>query len=145
MSGLVDCIDQIAAQIRDGLETEVFGVQVETGWVFNPTPPTIDIYPGDPSRDTDSQAFSDEAGPYGGAYVFTVRTRLGTADTTEGQRLLLQFMDDESPLCVAGAVLSDPTLNGHAGGIHIRDVSGYRDYEGHLGFQFTVLALAAQS
>lgn len=149
MSGLIDCIDQIAEQIRDGIGTEVFGIQVETGYVFNPTPPCIDIFPGDPARDSQSAAFHDEDGPYDGAYVFTVRTRIGTADETEAQRLLLQFMDDESDLCIAAAIYADPTLNGHAGGIDIRDVTGFRAYpskEGDLlGFQFSVIAVAAQS
>lgn len=149
VSGLVDCWDQIAQQIRDGLETEVFGIQVETGYVFNPSPPTIDVFPGRFVRDRDSAAFASEEGPFDGGYFFTVRARIHTADTTESQRLLAQMMDDTSDLCIAAALYSDPTLNGHADDIDIRDVTGFNAYpsgEGDLlGFEFTVLVLAAQS
>lgn len=145
MSGLLACLDEMATQIRENIGTEVFGIQVEVGWVFNPSPPTIDLYPGDPSRDPTTASFAGEDGPYDGGYEITVRARVPTADTTEGQRLLIQMMDDASDLSIAAALYEDPTLNGHASSLYVRPSSGYRDYEGVLGFQFTCLVLAAQS
>src|SRR5688572_2096583 len=98
LAGLIEIMDEMAAQIRDVLApvTDV-DVQVEPRMVLSPTVPSIDIYPGDPSRDTDSAAFDDLSG----GYLFTVRARVGTTDDNAGQDLLLAFMDDTDALCLA--------------------------------------------
>lgn len=148
MSGLIDVMTAAANQIRDVLDdvTDV-DVQVEPRMVLNPTPPTVDIYPGDAARDSESAAFDD----IDGAYLLTVRARVNTADQDAGQDLLLAFMDDEDELCLGLALMDDPTLNGTCGSIDIRNVSGYRLFEhpsgdgAYLGFQFTLVALYAKS
>ena len=88
---MAEIMEAMADQIREALlsVTDV-AVQVEPRMVLNPSPPTIDIYPGDDSRDPSSAGFDDVAG----GYFFTVRARVSTADETAGQDLLLAFMDD---------------------------------------------------
>lgn len=137
----------LADQIRETVETVTdVDVQVEPNMVLSPTPPTVDIYPGDPSRDALSAAFDDDGG-----YLLTVRARVNTADQDAGQDLLIAFMDDEDDLCLGLAVVDDPTLGGHASSVDIRDVSGYRLYEhpsgegAYLGFQFTAIVIPAKS
>lgn len=145
---MAQLMEEMADQIRDAVSsvTDV-DVQVEPRMVLNPTPPTIDIYPGDSARDQFSAAFDD----IDGGYFFTVRARVNTADTEAGQDLLLAFMDDTNDLCLAQALYDDKTLNGYASSVDVRDVSGYRLFEhpsgegAYLGFQFTALVLAGQS
>jgi hypothetical protein len=147
-AGLVEIMDEMAAQIRGVLAdvTDV-AVQVEPRMILSPTPPSIDLYPGESSRDAASAAFDD----VNGGYLFTVRARIDTRDNTAGQDLLLAFMDDTDDLCLALALLDDPTLNGLAASIDVRDPTGYIVYpeptgEGAwLGFQFTALVIAAES
>lgn len=115
--------------------------------VLNPTPPTIDIYPGDIARDPSSMGMDD----LDGMYVLTVRARVNTADNTAGQDLLLAFMDDTDTLCLAAAIMNEPTLNGYAASTHVRDQTGYRVFEhpsgegALLGFQLTALVIAGNS
>lgn len=145
-AGLVDIKVAMADQIRAALEavTET-PIQVEPKRLWNPTPPTIDIYFGAISRDGDSAAFDDISG----GYLFTVRARVPTADMDGGRDFLDAFADDTDDLCLAKALLDDPTLGGTATSIDVRDFTGETVYvEGQselLGFQFTVLVLAAIS
>jgi hypothetical protein len=147
-ASLIEIMDEMADQIRNAFSavTDV-DIQIEPRLVVNPTPPTIDLYPGDSSRDPESASFVD----LNGAYLFTVRARVQTADTVAGQDLLLAFMDDENPLCLAQALDDDPTLNGLASSMDARDPSGYRVYPlpgaegGLLGFQFTAVVIPGTS
>jgi hypothetical protein len=140
--------DQIAGSV-DGLviNGNTVNVQVEPKLVVNPTPPTIDIYPGSVARDTESAAFDDISG----GYLLTVRTRVSTADNEAGQDLLLRFMDDTDDLCIAAALFADPTLDGWASSLTMRDPTGYTMFpdpggEGALlGFSFTAIVLPATS
>lgn len=145
-AGLVDCKTAMADQIRGAVATVTdVAVQVEPKRMFNPTPPTVDIYFGSTSRDGDSAAFDDISG----GYLFTVRVRVKTADDDAGRSLLDAFADDTDELSLAGALLDDPTLNGNATSIDVRDFTGETIYvEGQselLGFQFTVLVIPAVS
>ena len=93
-------------------ETEV---QVTGRMNPNPTPPSIDIYPGDPFRDTPTAGFQD----VGGELLFTVRARVTTIDNIAGQDLLLRLMDDEDDISVAGTLMEDQTLNGLASSVFV--------------------------
>jgi hypothetical protein len=148
--GLRDILEAMRVQIQamvDGAAPSNIDVQVEKGIVVNPTPPTIDMYPGSLSRETDSAAFDDI---YGG-YLITVRARVATGDTDAGQDLLLRFMDDTDELSIAEALDADPTLNGWASSLTLRDPTGYTIFsdpggEGALlGFSFTAVVLPAVS
>jgi len=137
----------MAEQIRNALSTVTdVDIQIEPRLVTSPTPPTIDMYPGDTSRETESAGFDDVFG----GYQFTVRARVATGDSFAGQDLLLAFMDDTDDLCIATALADDPTLNGLASSLDCRDPTGYvifpeGDQGSLLGFQFTVVVLPATS
>lgn len=118
-------MDEIAAQIRTSLDGNGIDMQIASRMILSPTPPTIDIYPTDPSDDQTLAAFN-ETYEYGGE-LLTVRARVSTADTDTGEELLLAFMDDEDPLSISEALSVDPTLNG-LGRLTIRSRSGYRDF-----------------
>lgn len=148
VSGLRAIIDEMADQIRDTLDAvDTIELQVEPRMVLNPSPLTIDIYPGDLSRDAQSAAFDD----VNGGYLLTVRSRINTPDFDAAYDILLSLMDDDDDLCLAVALVNEPTLNGYATSLDVRDFTGLRAYESlsgqgaHLGFQFTVLVLPAES
>jgi hypothetical protein len=113
---------------------------------FNPTPPSIDIYPGDPFTENQAASFSDP-----GEAIFTVRCRATTADNDAGQDVLLAFMDGAGPLSVAAALEEDQTLGGLAGSVYVEGPSGYTIYpdsggEGALlGCEFRVTVIRAFS
>lgn len=125
MATLAQLMDQLAACIRTEISavTDV-DVQVEARGFNVPTPPTIDMYPTDPSDDPTLAAY----GELMGGELITVRARVSTADIDAGEDLLLAFMDDEDPLSIAAAIQSDDTLNGLAAAVQVRSRSGYRDF-----------------
>lgn len=147
--GLLEILDSLGDAVRAIVDdvTDV-DVQVEGRLVINPTPPTVDMFPGDISRDADSRGFGED--PYGNAgYLLTCRARVQTADNLAAQDLLLGFMDDTDALSLASAVTEDQTLGGLASSIYAFDPTGYVVYptaDGELtGFQFTVLVIPADS
>lgn len=138
-------MDAMATNIRTTFASLVdFPVQVEGRLVASPTPPTVDIYPGDVSRGTDAKAFGTD-----GEFLFTVRARVNTNDAEENQDHLLGFMDDVSELSVVAALDTDPTLGGLAASMDYRDPTGYVLYpygdSTLLGFQFTAVVVRADS
>jgi hypothetical protein len=147
VAGLRDIVGEMADQIRGTLQSvNTVEVQVEPRMVITPSPLTIDIYPGDPARDAASAAFGDDGG-----YLLTVRSRINTPDFDSAYDVLLSLMDDDDSLCLAQALLDEPTLNGYASDVDVRDHTGLRAYEtpsgegAYLGFQFTALVLPAHS
>ena len=67
-----DLLDAMADAIRTGLSTVTdVDVQVEPYMVSDPSPPTIDMYPGDVARGTAAEAFG-----LNGEFLFTVRARV---------------------------------------------------------------------
>jgi hypothetical protein len=100
-------------------------VQVTPRRNFNPTPPSIDIYPSDPFRSAPDNASLAELQ---GDLVFLVRARVSTVDNIAGQDLLLRLMDELDPIGVAGALMDDQSLNGLASSVDAESNSGYRLY-----------------
>jgi hypothetical protein len=138
-------LDAMADQLRGVIDdvTDV-AVQVEPRWVVNPTPPTIDMFPADPSTDPELRAFGEMLG----GDLVTVRARVDMSDNTASQDLLLAFMDDEDPLSIAAALQEDKTLGGYASSLDVRDRSGYvRVLEGgdYLGCLWQVVVMRARS
>lgn len=147
-TGLRDILEAI----RNALDATItaaglpYPVQVETGMLLNPSPPTVDVYVTDPAREFRSAGFGDVAG----GYQITVRARVQTADNDAGQSLLISFMDDTDDLCLPLALLSEPTLNQTAASCDLVNVSGHRAYEtpdgnAHLGSQWDFVVLPARS
>jgi hypothetical protein len=142
---LAEVLDAMADQIRGVIDdvTDV-AVQVEPRWVVNCTPPTIDMYPSDPSDEPELRAFGEPLG----ADLITVRARVELNDNTANQDLLLAFMDDTDPLSIARALDDDTTLGGVASSLDVRSRSGYvRVLEGgdYLGCLWQVVVIKARS
>ena len=150
-ASLADLLDELAATMLAVVgpavtETEV---QVVGRRNFNPTPPSIDIYPGDPFRETPGIAGFAETG---GELLLTVRARVSTVDNIAGQDLLLRLMDDEDAISVASTLMEDQTLNGLASSVFVEANTGYVQYvdagqEGaaYLGCEWRVRVLRVLS
>lgn len=147
MASLQTLATRMADQIRNVLENADMTVQVEPRMVIVPTPLTVDIYPADVARDSQSAAFND----VNGGYLFTVRSRINTPDFDAAYDVLMQTMDDQDDLCIPLALLDDTTLNGNAQTLDVLDPTGLRAYErvdgsgADLGWQFTCNVIAAKS
>lgn len=129
-------MDELATVIRDTLSTTPFPVQVEPRMIFNPSPPSIDIYPGAVSRDDATAAFGDISG----GYLLTIRARINKEDTDAAQDVLLALMDDEDPLCL-GAALHESDLDGNASSVAVTDPSGFLVFDPHVGVTWSVLVI----
>lgn len=117
--------DVLLAAVAPAMPTEV-EFQVTGRRNFNPTPPSIDIYPGDPFRDaTDATAGFSETG---GMLYLTVRARVTTVDNQAGQDLLLRLMDDEDDISVAANLMDDQQLGGFVSSVYVDGNSGYIQY-----------------
>jgi hypothetical protein len=124
MATLGAIMDALASQIdneigsRGTADALIDGLQVDGRMVFNPTPPCIDIYPGDPSQE--GLAF----GRYNELSLI-VRARVSTADHEAGQDLLLSMMDPDAATSVSEAIYADKTLGGLVGKLVVTGPSGF--------------------
>ena len=140
-----DLLDAMADQIRDALDdvTDI-DVQVEPYYVADPTPPTVDMFPGDVARGTEAAAFGVK-----GEFLFTVRARVPGNDAVANQALLNAFLDDIDPLSIALALEDDQTLGGLASDLECIDPTGLVLYsygqEVLPGRQFTCRVIRAES
>lgn len=128
MGSLVEIAQAMQSQIEQAVAAAADppdAVQVSYVRNINPTPPCIDIFPGDPFDDGDAAGFGGAADEC----VFTVRARIGTADNTAGQELLLAFMDEQDDLSVKNALQADQKLGGAASSILVIGPTGHRIYE----------------
>ena len=93
---------------------------------LNPTPPSIDMYPGDPFQA--SLGFDKHGAPRERKLFFTVRARVSTADSQAGQQLLLELLDPNGG--VEDAIVTDQTLGGVVSAVAVAEegVSGIRQY-----------------
>src|SRR5580765_7975305 len=134
--------DQIEDQL--GALVETYRIQVIGRMVNSPSPPTIDMYPGDLSRGTDAAAFGTMC-----EHLFTVRARVNDNDSSGNQELLLGFMDENNALGIAAALTADTTLGGLATSLDCMDPTGYVTYpfgdQSLIGFQFTCKVIRADS
>lgn len=141
MADLVALMEQMADAIRVSLSSVDLPVQVEPRMIFNPTCPSVDIYPAIASRDQEDAAM----GALFGSYRFTVRARFAMADNDAGQDLALAMMNEADPLCLAAALADEPTLNGYADSLYVEDQSGFLAFDPNMGVTWTVSVLAAES
>lgn len=120
MSSLVEIAEGLAAALEP-LRAEIPDLQIYPYFLLNPTPPAIDIYPGDP--------FQGGAGfdPRKKMLFWTLRARWTTADPDASQQGLLSLLD---PAGLEAALLTDQTLGGTVDDIAVagESPSGYREY-----------------
>lgn len=106
-SDLAETMDAIAARLDAelvGADPDLADLQVYGRLVFNPTPPSIDVYPADPFQE--QVAF----GSRNVEVFFTVRARMTTADNVAGQDVILAMMDPTTDVSVAAALLKEPAV-----------------------------------
>jgi hypothetical protein len=103
------------AQALQPLTVLIEGLQVYGFMNTNPTPPSLDVFPGDP--------FQTGAGFRAGSTQvwFTVRARVSTADQEAGQKLLLRLLDTHDVASVENALADTATVT-------VEGVSGFREY-----------------
>jgi hypothetical protein len=115
---LNELVTDIAAALEP-LTVEIPELQIYPYYNSNPTPPSVDVYPGDP--------FQEAAGfGVGNSRVwFTVRARVSVADPAAGNQLLLRLLDPNDPASVEAALAVDDTavIDNTQGA-----VSGFRRY-----------------
>jgi hypothetical protein len=120
VSSLVEIAEALAAALQP-LRTDIEDLQIYPYFLLNPTPPAIDIYPGDP--------FQTGAGfdPARKTLFWTVRARWTTADHDASQQGLLSLLD---PAGLEAALIADSTLGGTVDDVLVVDDSptGYREY-----------------
>lgn len=102
------------------------GLQVAALFVRDPTPPCIDIYPGDPFGE--QVAFDHTSREL----LFTIRARVDAADVDAGQELLLGLMD-RGPGSVLGAHGADRTLGGAVDTSVLEGPTGFSAYAATQG------------
>src|SRR5262245_17281118 len=114
-------------QIRTTMAADSpWDIQVEGGqMILSPTPPTIDVYPADPSSDLESGAFGETAVAMGDGFWITVRARVSPNDPYASQDVLLELMDPSSPISVVQSLYDDPTLGGKAADVSLDFTSGF--------------------
>ena len=124
MSTLPEIVEALAGALEP-LRTDIPDLQIFPYWLASATPPTIDIYPGDPFQG--GLGFGN-----GGAELFfTVRARVTTADSVAGQQLLYQILEPDTG--VTAALTADQTLGGVVDSLGIGEqgapgISGLREY-----------------
>jgi hypothetical protein len=117
-------ISDIVEALTTALEPLVDGIpdlQLYPYLNINPTPPSIDVYPGDPFQTGLGYGPDREL-------FFTVRARVSTADAEEGQKLLLELLEPNAG--VEAALIADQTLGGAVSSLAVAldGVSGLRQY-----------------
>lgn len=126
MASLADVVEALAAALEPIRDT-IDDVQIYPYYLINPTPPAVDIYPGDPFQQGGAFGLDAEC-------FFTVRARASTADSDAGQQLLLQLLDADGPASVEAALTADQTLGGVVDSVAVGEaagtpgVTGYREY-----------------
>ena len=123
MASLIEVVEAMADALEP-IRTAIPGIQIHGYLVGNPTPPTLDIYPGDPFFQTHS-GFGDDIEAY-----FTVRARTGTADPDAGQQVLYRLLDPRAAESVQAALEADQTLGGTVQSVDVvgEGVTGFREY-----------------
>lgn len=154
MTELVSVLEAMADQIRDVIDDAADWppTQVEAFWIPNPTPPSIDIYLGDPGREVaETGGFGETDADSAGGEWINVRARVATNDAQANQRLLVQLCDPESEVAVVQALYDDPTLGGLVADISLESQSGLRPFPSldsstvHLGVLWLFLVIPARS
>lgn len=122
MSSLLEIVEAMAEALEP-LKASIPDLQVYPYLNYNPTPPSIDIYPADLFQT--GSGFGDDADAF-----FTVRARTTTADHEAGQKALLRMLDRRAPESVEEALTVDQSLGGHVQAVAVAEdgISGYREY-----------------
>lgn len=133
---LAEIAAALATALTEGVAVDE--LQVVPRYMLNPTGPSIDVYPANPSQE--DSAF----GRWPRLTLWTVRARVGVADHDANQDLLLQLLEPGGPTSVRAAIMDDLTLGGLAEGMDVESPSGYLAYTavdgtgGYIGCEWRV-------
>ena len=125
-------------------------IQVEPTMVLNPTPPAIDMYPGDPSTGTvagHGETYAD----IDDGFLLNIRARVSPNDNIANQEVLLELLDPESDISLVQSLYDDPSLGGRASDINLTQTSGFvlvPKVDGsavHIGVIWSFLVIPARS
>jgi hypothetical protein len=105
------------------LQQEVPDLNVYALNVDTPTPPCLDVYPGNPFQ------VGSGFGVRSKRVYWTVRARVGTGDPASGQALLLRLLDPADPASVEAALLEVDAIVDDREGL----VTGFNRYEDDSG------------
>lgn len=126
MSSLRAILEAAADQIRETMEASAdWDIQVEPLYVLNPTPPCIDVYPADPSTDSDLASFASTYAQANEGHFVNVRARVGVTDNVANQDVLIDLLDPTSDISLVQCLYDDPTLSGTAVDIELVNQSGF--------------------
>jgi hypothetical protein len=120
---LNDTVEAIAAALQP-LTGEIPELQIYPYYNSNPTPPSIDVYPGDPFQQATGFGVGNSR------VWFTVRARVSIADPVAGNQLLLRLLDPNDTVSVEAALAEAETavIDAIEG-----SVSGFRRYADDAG------------
>lgn len=115
-------------QIREGLAENLatLGFQASAYALSNPTPPAIQILPGDIRYDLSFHRGLDEV-------TMLIQAFVSLTSDIGSQKKLDQWLDPTGPNSLKTAAESDPTLGGIVGGLHVTEATGYRTAQGANG------------
>jgi len=111
----IDVHQAMAAQIDTELAPLITGLQVSPLLIPNPTPPAIEITPGEPYEELVGMGLGNKI------LHLIVRALVNTPDNEGAQELLLSMMDSGQPTSVERAILEDVTLGGVVGDVTVED------------------------
>jgi hypothetical protein len=121
---LQEIVEALADQISDNVAAQDLGGEALQVWpymVLSPTPPCVDMYPGDPFLERDAM------GPQWKVW-FTVRARAKPVDFDASQQMLLQLIDPRAATSIQAAILADETLGGRVQYANPTGPSGVQPY-----------------
>lgn len=120
---LIAIYEQIADQIREALDNDVWTFQVEPWAITTPSPPSVDMYRGEVTAD-DAAAFGATLEDMRSSELVVVRARVSTNDGESAQDVLYALADPSDEHCLVQAIYDDPTLDGRATDVHLVSDSG---------------------
>lgn len=151
MASKVAILEEMADQIRTALAGADWDFQVEPKMVLSPTPPSIDMFPGDPATEMEFASMGASAEEMAAGFMFNVRARIAPTDHEAGQEVLLELSDPASDLSLVQALYDEPTLGGVASDVSLVSESGFTLFTDvdpakvYLGVLWRVLVIPARS
>jgi hypothetical protein len=123
VSTLIEIVEAMATALAP-IGTTIDGLQVLPYLNGNPTPPSIDIYPGTPFQTGSGFGDDDQE------LFFTVRARTTFADSVAGQQGLYRLLDPSGPESVQHHLEADQTLGGIVQTLAVVEegVTGFTEY-----------------
>ena len=127
MSSLRAILEAAADQIRETMEAESdWAIQVEPSMILNPTPPSIDVFPGPQFYDVTTGSFGSTFAQMAEGERVDVLARVNPNDNTANQELLAELMDPASSMSLVQSIYDDPTLGGVVADMSLESCSGFQ-------------------